>query len=132
MRLLAKFSLIFTLAFGGGLAGAQARLMMETMRSARDYTVKQIVPLLEAESARERVFLPQTVAAFAATESFNYLRERYPDYEYKEATLNPTNLRDREVERRMQAGDIGMIETCLNFDFPQKTLSEIGIAFAAG
>src|ERR1039458_376967 len=98
MRLLAKFSLIFTLVFGAGLAGAQARLMMETMRSARDYTVKQIVPLLDAEQARERVFLPQTVSAFAATESFNYLRERYPDYEYKEATLNPTNLRDRSEE----------------------------------
>ena len=116
MRLLAKFSLIFTLVFGAGLAGAcyvsnwflqqiareqvvqQARLMMETILSSRDYTVKQIVPLLEAEQARERVFLPQTVPAFAATESFNYLRARYPDYEYKEATLNPTNLRDRAVD----------------------------------
>ena len=36
--------------------------------------------------------------AFAATESFNYLRVRYPDYEYKEATLNPTNLRDRAAD----------------------------------
>jgi protein-histidine pros-kinase len=108
--------LIFTLVFGAGLAGAcyvsnwylqqtareqvvqQARLMMETILSARNYTVKQIVPLLEAEQARERIFLPQTVPAFAATESFNYLRARYPDYEYKEATLNPTNLRDRAVD----------------------------------
>jgi protein-histidine pros-kinase len=116
MRLLAKFNLIFTLVFGAGLAGAgyvsywflqrnareqvlqQARLMMEAMRSARDYTVKQIRPLLQADQARDRTFLPQTVPAFAATESFNYLRVRYPDYEYKEATLNPTNLRDRAVD----------------------------------
>ncbi len=116
MRLLAKFSLIFTVIFGIALAGAgtvsywflrrnareqvlqQARLMMETMRSARDYTTKQIRPLLEADQLRDRTFLPQTVPAFAASESFNYLRLRYPDYEYKEATLNPTNLRDRAVD----------------------------------
>jgi HAMP domain-containing protein len=116
MRLLAKFNLIFMLVFGAGLAGAgyvsywflrqnareqviqQARLMMETMRSARDYTIKQLRPLLEADQRRDRVFLPQTVPAFAATESFNYLRARYPAYEYKEATLNPTNLRDRAVD----------------------------------
>lgn len=116
MRLLAKFNLIFTLVFGAGLAGAgyvsywflqrnareqvvqQARMMMEAMRSARDYTIKQVRPLLEADQARDRTFLPQTVPAFAATESFNYLRVRYPDYEYKEATLNPTNLRDRALD----------------------------------
>jgi len=28
----------------------------------------------------------------------NYLRSSYPDYTYKEATLNPTNLRDRAVD----------------------------------
>ncbi len=116
MRLLAKFNLIFTLVFGAGLAGAgyvsywflqqnareqviqQARLMMETALSARNYTTRQVGPLLKADQVRDRSFLPQTVPAFAATESFNYLRERYPDYEYKEATLNPTNLRDRAVD----------------------------------
>jgi HAMP domain-containing protein len=41
------------------------------------------------------IFHPQTVPAFAATESFNYLRKKYPDYTYKEATLNPTDPRDR-------------------------------------
>ena len=33
--------------------------------------------------------------AYAATEVFNDLHRRYPDYSYKEATLNPTNLQDR-------------------------------------
>ena len=40
-------------------------------------------------------FHPQSVPAFAATEIFTYLRGKYPDYFYKEATLNPTNPRDR-------------------------------------
>lgn len=43
-------------------------------------------------------FHPQSVPAFAATEIFNYLREKYPAYCYKEATLNPTNPRDRATD----------------------------------
>jgi protein-histidine pros-kinase len=76
----------------------QARLMMEAMRSARDYTTKQIKPLLVTQQEHQRSFLPQTVPAFAATENFDYLRASYPDYTYKEAVLNPTNLRDRAVD----------------------------------
>ena len=36
-----------------------------------------------------------TVPAFAATETLRRLNERYPGYDYKEAVLNPTNLRDK-------------------------------------
>jgi protein-histidine pros-kinase len=45
-----------------------------------------------------RAFLPQSVPAYAATEMFNTLRQQHPEYTYKEATLNPTNPRDRAVE----------------------------------
>src|SRR5258708_4966103 len=116
MKLLAKFNLILGLVLGAGLAIAaaishrflqdgareevvrQARLMMEAMRSARDYTTKQVKPLLVAQQEHQRSFLPQTVPAFASTENFAYLRASYPDYAYKEATLNPTTLRDRAVD----------------------------------
>jgi len=116
MKLLAKFTLVFVIVFGaGGLFASwlsyrflqadardqvvqQARLMMETMLSARNYTTQQIKPLLIQEQEHLRSFLPQTVPAFAATESFNYLRQKYPDYAYKEATLNPTNPRDRATD----------------------------------
>jgi HAMP domain-containing protein len=54
--------------------------------------------LLETQQAHQTSFLPETVPAFGATESFLYLHQHYPDYSYKEATLNPTNLRDRAVE----------------------------------
>ncbi len=43
-------------------------------------------------------FHPQSVPAFAATEIFTYLRVNYPEYLYKEATLNPTNPRDRATD----------------------------------
>ena len=116
MKLLAKFNLILGIVLGAGLALAglvsyrflreqaredvlrQARLMMQAMLAGRDYTTRQIKPLLENQQEHQRSFLAQTVPAFAATEDFNYLRTRYADYAYKEAALNPTNPRDRAVD----------------------------------
>jgi HAMP domain-containing protein len=116
MRLLIKFNLVLILVFGVGIGIAgyisrkflersareqvlqQARLMMGAAGGMRSYTSDQIGPLLQAHQARIKTFLPQTVPAFSATEVFNYLRSSYPDYTYKEATLNPTNLRDRAVD----------------------------------
>jgi protein-histidine pros-kinase len=43
-------------------------------------------------------FLPETVPAFAATANFDFLRNKYPEYTYKEATLNPTNPTHRATE----------------------------------
>jgi protein-histidine pros-kinase len=114
MSLLAKFNLILVLCFGIALVPAHlitknlleknaraqvvqhARLMMQTALATRGYTNKQIKPLLAARLDEE--FLPQTVPAYSATEIFNTLRETHPEYSYKEATLNPTNPRDRTVD----------------------------------
>jgi HAMP domain-containing protein len=116
MKLLIKFNLVLILVFGTGIGIAgyiarnflersareevleQARLMMGAAGGMRSYTTHQVGPLLQAHQARIKTFLPQTVPAFSATEVFNYLRSSYPDYTYKEATLNPTNLRDRAVD----------------------------------
>ncbi len=116
MRLLLKFNLILILVFGSGMAAAgyfarhflqqsahdqvlqQARLMMGSAGAMRTYTTKQVGPLLEQHQTQVNTFLAQTVPAYAATEAFNYLHSDYPDYTYKEATLNPTNLRDRAVD----------------------------------
>lgn len=73
-----------------------AELLMETALAVRGYTVEQVKPHLDEKLAK--VFLPQTVPAYAATETLNQVRKKYPDYSYKEATLNPTNPRDRAVE----------------------------------
>lgn len=50
------------------------------------------------EELLDSEFHPQSVPAFAATEIFTYLRAKYPEYFYKEATLNPTNPRDRATD----------------------------------
>ncbi len=73
-----------------------ARIMMETAMAVRGYTVRQIKPLLDGRL--QQTFLPQTVPAYSATEVFGSLHQQYPDYDYKEATLNPTNPRDRTTD----------------------------------
>lgn len=73
-----------------------ARIMMEAALATRQYTATQVKPLLDTQMQYK--FLPQTVPAYAATEQFNELRKKHPDYSYKEATLNPTNPRDRAAD----------------------------------
>jgi HAMP domain-containing protein len=73
-----------------------ARLMMESALSARTYTTSQVKPLLDNQM--KYVFLPQSVPAYAATEQFSELRKKHPDYTYKEATLNPSNPRNRAAD----------------------------------
>lgn len=73
-----------------------ARLMMESALSARTYTTSQVKPLLDNQM--KYVFLPQSIPAYAATEQFSELRKKHPDYTYKEATLNPSNPRNRAAD----------------------------------
>jgi HAMP domain-containing protein len=114
MKLAPKFTVIFVAAFGVMLfvAGvlcygylqrnarnevlAQAQLMMEAAAAMRSYTNDQIKPLVGVRRTSE--FHAQWVPAYAATQVFNNLRLKYPAYTYKEATLNPTNPRDRTVD----------------------------------
>ena len=73
-----------------------ARLMMEAALSARNYTTTQVSPLLATQM--KYAFLPQSVPAYAAAEQFAELRKKHPDYAYKEATLNPSNPRNRAAD----------------------------------
>jgi protein-histidine pros-kinase len=43
-------------------------------------------------------FLPQSIPAYSAAEVLGGLRKKFSDYAYKEATLNPTNPRNRAVD----------------------------------
>lgn len=72
-----------------------ALLLMETMNSVRDYTSDHVKP--ELIDRLDTQFLPETVPAYSAREVFENLRQNsaYNEFFYKEATLNPTNLRDK-------------------------------------
>lgn len=113
MGLRLKFNLVLAAVFLVGLAASgtisynllhgnaraevlrNAGVMMEAALSMRTYTVDRVRPALRIS---EEEFLPQSVPAFGATQIMTLLRKKYPDYFYKEAALNPTNLADRAVE----------------------------------
>lgn len=114
LSLAAKFNIVFLVIFGIGFVAASAvtnhllqnnareetlqsaRVLMQAASAARSYTSTHVAPLLETRLKYE--FLPQSVPSFAATEHLNQLLKSYPDFSYKEATLNPTNLRDRAAD----------------------------------
>lgn len=116
LKLGQKFTLLLSIVFLIGIAisglamsrilnqSAQAQvtskalMLMETMNSVRQYTSNQINP--ELSDRLETEFLPETVPSYSAREVFETLRAS-PDYSnffYKEAALNPTNLRDKADE----------------------------------
>ncbi len=75
----------------------QALILMETMSAVRNYTSTKVNPELASRLETDEQFLPQTVPAYSAREVFENFRNEggYRDFFYKEATLNPTNLRDK-------------------------------------
>lgn len=76
----------------------QAKLMMQSATSTRDYTTEELKPLIATSPLSQTQFLLQSVPAYGAASTFARLRKKFPDYFYKEATLNPTNLKDRAVD----------------------------------
>ena len=111
MKLLVKFNLLFIVVMALGLAVSgyvtrsllqenakeetlnNARLLIEKALAVRGYTSGQITKLLETQMKYE--FLPQSVPSYSAVEVLTTLQSKYPQFSYKEATLNPTNPRDR-------------------------------------
>jgi protein-histidine pros-kinase len=111
MKLIVKFNLVLCIIFAIGFAAVgyftnrllqrntkeeimeNARIMMEAALAVRSYTSSQIKPLLETQIKYS--FLPQSVPAYSANQYFAQLKKKFPEYSYKEATLNPTNPMDR-------------------------------------
>lgn len=110
----AKFNLVFVSIFVVGFVAAgfvanrlleqsareetlqNARLLLESAKSVRGYTATQIAPLLVNQMKFE--FHPQSVPSYSAVKSMNVILKSHPDFAYKEATLNPTNLRDKAAD----------------------------------
>ena len=118
MLLRLKFNVVLIVVFALGIVGAgvyynryleqgalaevryNSQVMMDTALAIRSYTTDEIKPHLDPLNAE--TFLPQTVPAFAATETLHRLKDRYAGYDYKEAVLNPTNPRDKATEWETQ------------------------------
>jgi HAMP domain-containing protein len=111
MKLMVKFNVVLLLVFiiGFLIAGhfsrsllqqnaqqevfENARIMMEAALAVRAYTNNEIKPLLDTQLKYS--FLPQSVPAYSANRYFSQLHKTFPDYTYREATLNPTNPSNR-------------------------------------
>lgn len=114
MQLTTKFNLVLTGVLTFSMAGTallsysilqknardevvqHAGMMMEAALAIRSYTVSEIRPLLKPQMKHS--FLPQSVPAYAASQTFKLLGIDNPDYHYKEATLNPTNPGNKAVD----------------------------------
>ena len=114
MNLLARINLTLVVVFAAGTLASiyitrssletsargealnDAGLMLDSALAVRAYTANEVAPLLTEQL--KSVFLPQSVPFYAATQNFLKMREQHPLYLYKEATLNPTNPRDRAAD----------------------------------
>src|SRR5271169_2140638 len=114
MKIRWKIDLAISGAFlvGLGLAGAgaytiltknaeeeslqNARIMIEGASAIRSYTAESIRPLLEQQMKVQ--FLPHSIPSFAAQSNFKLVRQKLPEYTYREPTLNPTNVNDRAID----------------------------------
>jgi HAMP domain-containing protein len=114
MGLRAKFNLVLLAAFVVGLALAaglsyriindnarrevshEAAIMITAASAIRDYTAKEIKPLL-SDQLKVR-FLPHVVSSWAAQTNLREVSAQFSDYTYKEAALNPTNPADRATD----------------------------------
>lgn len=110
MGLRLKFTLLMAACFFIGLIAFASILFVASQRDAREqlhaqiavlraqalavrtYTSDEIRPLISDLSDVQ--FLPQTVPSFSAQTVFARFRDRFPNFYYKEAALNPTNPSD--------------------------------------
>ncbi|MEC4815316.1 MAG: DUF3365 domain-containing protein [Scytonema sp. PMC 1069.18] len=115
MKLGTKINLLFSLVFAIGIimsgvvasqllqqnaveqVSTKAEILIQAMNSVRNYTDSRINPLLEPRLKTDAAFIPETVPAFSAIKVFEDLSRNaaYKNFFYREATLNPTNLRDK-------------------------------------
>jgi HAMP domain-containing protein len=117
-KLAAKFTLLLSLVFIGAIIVSgfilskaleqraeaevvyRSQILAETMNSIRTFTNTQVSPLLMPLVETQAAFIPEAIPSYTVREVFENLRknEEYKDFFYKDAILNPTNLRDKADE----------------------------------
>lgn len=121
-NLAAKFTLLLSLVFVGAIVSSglilsrvleqkaeaeiiyRSQILVETMNSVRNFTNTHVNPLLLPLVETQPTFVPEAIPSYAVREVFENLRknEEYRDFFYKDAILNPTNLRNKADEFETQ------------------------------
>ena len=86
----------YTLEFRGAREEVveKSRVLLEMGASMRSYTDEEIAPLVRALGAGA-TFHPQMVPSYGAQSTLERLHKHFPEYVYRESSLNPTNVDDR-------------------------------------
>ncbi len=79
------------------LIDQRSQFFMDAMLAVRSYTSQSVNPIVAPMNQGPGVFRPEAVPSYAAQTVFENLKNKpeYRDYSYREAALNPTNLRDK-------------------------------------
>lgn len=119
MKLRGKFNSMLVAVFVGGLGFSgflsyqqlndnaraevlsNARILMETILSARNWAVNEVGPNLRASEEGEEILM-QGMPSYAADKVMEAVQKRYPDFSYREVALNPTNPKHRATDWESQ------------------------------
>lgn len=76
---------------------SKALALIAMNNSVRSYTNERVHPLLSPRLEVQDNFISESIPSYSVREIFEYFRSNpeYTDFLYKDATLNPTNLRDK-------------------------------------
>jgi len=79
------------------LIDQRAAFFMDAMLSVREYTSKKVNPILAPLNQGAGLFRPEAVPSYSAQTVAGLLKGKpeFREYSYREAAINPTNLRDK-------------------------------------
>jgi len=75
----------------------KADMVLETAMAVRAYTSEEVAVALQAMDDKGNFHAAQ-VPSFAAQSAMRRLAQKLPEYQYRESSLNPTNLNDRATD----------------------------------
>jgi hypothetical protein len=112
---------------------ANANLLMDSMLAVREYTSKEVNPIVDPINREESTFLPEAVPSYSATRVFSYLvnNKNYKDFSYREATLNPTNLKDKADPFEAQIVEIFRADPNLKIQSGVRHLNNVSLHYLA-
>ncbi|WP_272819034.1 c-type heme family protein [Scytonema hofmannii] len=118
LKLATKFTLLLSLVFLIGILMSgfalskgleyraeaelnyRAEILMQMMNSLRGYANSCVNPLLNSLVETQQNFTPESLPSYSTREFLENFRknEKFTNYLYKDATVNPTNVRDKADE----------------------------------
>jgi methyl-accepting chemotaxis protein len=82
----------------------QANLLISTVDAIRKYNAERVTPLLEKQS--EEKMLIEAIPSVAMVKVFdiftNAIQDKYGEYSYRNAMINPTNIKDKADENEIK------------------------------